>query len=221
MKPQSLFSPALPPTAGANAIRQSATANPFYGRCLQLMSAWFTLLFKALQSESGSVKFVAQVFCLPRLSSARELANTFVRPACACVCATCLALATCHLARLRHRTSMPACVCARVLTANKFYFRFLHETKTSQADRADYFLSWSPLPVSDASAECGSHFSFAQIACTSSHNTEPTTQASVGQCAQLSSRLEQVQTRFTLATVQRTLIHTLSLRFSCVVQCNF
>lgn len=125
MKPQSLFSPALPPTAGANAIGQSATtANSFCDLCLQLMSAWFTLLFKALQSESGSVKFVAQVFCLPRLSSARELANTFVRPACACVCATCLALATCHLARLRHRTSMPAsthcanecvcvCVCSR------------------------------------------------------------------------------------------------------------
>lgn len=164
MKPQSLFSPVLPPTAGGNAIGQSATAaNSFCDLCLQLMSAWFTLLFKALQSESGSVKFVAQVFCLPRLSSARELANTFVRPACACVCATCLALATCHLARLRHRTSMPAsthcsfvcvcvCACARVLTANKFCFRFLHEKKTSQADRADYFLSWSPLPVSDASA---------------------------------------------------------------------
>lgn len=118
MKPQSLFSPALPPTEGANAIGQSATtANSFCDLCLQLMSAWFTLLFKALRSESGSVKFVAQVFCLPRLSSDRELANTFVGPACACVCATCLALATCHLARLRHRTSMPVstlCACVRV-----------------------------------------------------------------------------------------------------------
>lgn len=113
-----------------------------------ILCAWFTLLFKALQSESGSVKFVAQVFCLPRLrpgmgraESSRELANTFVRIWGLCVCAMCLALATCHLARLRHRHTQCAvcvCVCARVLTAKllahwtSFVFGFC-STKTSQA----------------------------------------------------------------------------------------
>lgn len=147
-----------------------------------ILCAWFTLLFKALQSESGSVKFVAQVFCLPRLrpgmgraESSRELANTFVRIWGAV--RVCNVSGTCHMPLGKIKT--PAytvrcvCVCSRAnckaaRALNKFCFRFLqHEDVTSssrQRQPREPTTFFQPLPVSDN--ENDRHFT--QIACTSS-----------------------------------------------------